>query len=89
MSATLKIRVSESNAAKEDEEKMATYYVNDNAQSNGDHEVHVSSCVWIPFITSKTRLGDYASCGPAVAKAKTIYPRSNGCATCSLACHTS
>ena len=61
---------------------MAQYYVNDKAQSgSGDHEVHVSSCRWIPHIVSKTRLGDYASCGPAVAKAKTIYPHSDGCET--------
>ncbi len=27
---------------------MANYYVNKNAQANGDHEVHKSGCSWIP-----------------------------------------
>lgn len=27
---------------------MARYYVNKYAQSNGDHEVHVSGCSWMP-----------------------------------------
>ena len=28
---------------------MAYYYVNKNAQSNGDHEVHKSGCSWMPL----------------------------------------
>ena len=66
---------------------MANYYVNTNAQPNGDHEVHESSCRYLP--TSKKYLGDYASCTPAVLEAKRTYPQSNGCATCSAGCHTS
>lgn len=67
---------------------MASYYVNDNAQSNGDHEVHVSTCTYFPLIKSKTYLGEHSSCVPAVAKAKTIYWQSNGCAYCCPACNT-
>ena len=68
---------------------MARYYVNDNAQSDsGDHEVHVAGCVWLPLIKSKTYLGDYLYCSTAVTKAKEIYPKSNGCLTCSPFCHT-
>lgn len=67
---------------------MAAYYVNDNAQPNGDHEVHVSGCYWCSIITSKTYLGDHFSCPGAVSKAKTIYWQSNGCAHCSPACNT-
>lgn len=68
---------------------MAKYYVNDNAQDNGDHEVHTTGCVWLAKIVSKTYLGDFQSCGPAVREAKRHYAKSNGCATCSPACHTS
>lgn len=67
---------------------MARYFVNDNAQNNGDHEVHVSSCPYFSRIISKTYLGDFMSCRPAVAAAKRIYPQSNGCWTCSRPCHT-
>jgi len=27
---------------------MASYYVNKNAQSNGDHEVHKDGCTFMP-----------------------------------------
>lgn len=61
---------------------MAAYYVNDNEQaSSGDHEVHVSTCSWVPLINSKTYLGDYSSCSGAVSKAKMIYPSSDAAPT--------
>jgi len=67
---------------------MADYYVNDAAQArSGDHEVHVSTCGWFQLIESKTSLGDYSSCSGAVAKAKTIYPSSDGCLHCCPDCH--
>lgn len=68
---------------------MANYYVNDNAQSNGDHEVHVDGCYYLPLIISKTYLGSFTACQPAVQQAKKTYPQSNGCAYCSPSCHTS
>ncbi|RYG87198.1 MAG: hypothetical protein EON59_08130 [Alphaproteobacteria bacterium] len=66
---------------------MASYYVNNRAQSNGDHEVHVSTCQWFP--SDRKYLGDYSSCSPAVTEAKKTYSTANGCATCCSACHTS
>lgn len=68
---------------------MTKYYVNDNAQSNGDHEVHTQECMWLKQAVSKTYLGEYSSCHGAVTKAKTIYRQSNGCKFCSPVCHTS
>ena len=65
---------------------MAEYYVNNNAQANGDHEVHITSCRYLP--SNKKYLGNFPTCGPAVTEAKKTYYRSNGCATCSPACHT-
>lgn len=66
---------------------MASYYVNNDAQSNGDHEVHVWSCLYMP--ANRTYLGEFADCGPAVATAKNYYWQSNGCYYCCPACHTS
>lgn len=66
---------------------MASYYVNNIAQSNGDHEVHVPSCNFFP--SNNTYLGEHASCVTAVAAAKKIYWQSNGCYWCSRSCHTS
>ena len=68
---------------------MAQYYVNDNAQNNGDHEVHKDGCPYLPMIVSKTPLGGHSNCDSAVTAAKKIYATSDGCATCSPECHTS
>lgn len=67
---------------------MARYYVNKNAQSNGDHEVHKSGCSFMPAPENRIYLGDFESCFPAVRKAKDHYDQVNGCYYCSKACHT-
>lgn len=68
---------------------MAAYFVNTNAQSNGDHEVHVASCSYLPTPQNCLPLGDFPSCHGAVAKAKLTYRESDGCAYCCPLCHTS
>jgi hypothetical protein len=68
---------------------MASYYVNKNAQNNGDHEVHVSGCQFMPIPEHKLYLGDFSNCRDAVREAKKHYYQSNGCYFCSLECHTS
>ena len=67
---------------------MASYYVNKNAQANGDHEVHRTGCIYLPHQENRLYLGEYSSCGPAVIEAKKHYRQSNGCYTCSRECHT-
>ncbi|MDE2676545.1 MAG: hypothetical protein OXI76_01420 [Gemmatimonadota bacterium] len=67
---------------------MTAYYVNNNAQSNGDHEVHKSGCYWLSLASNTSYLGEFSSCFPAVAKAKLTYPTANGCGHCSPACNT-
>lgn len=68
---------------------MPNYYVNRNAQSNGDNEVHEDACNQGAALPNRVALGYHASCVSAVAMAKRTYPRANGCAYCSPACHTS
>lgn len=67
---------------------MTKYYVNDNAQSNGDHEVHRDDCKELPAQSSRTYLGEFSTCKPAVEEAKKHYKQVNGCKICSNACHT-
>lgn len=67
---------------------MHNYYVNDNAQPNGDHEVHKGDCTYLPSVTNRTYLGQFATCAPAVTEARKHYSRSNGCYFCSRPCHT-
>ena len=72
-----------------EEPAIARYYVNDNAQSNGDHEVHRETCDYLPKQENRAYLGQFDSCRPAVSAAKKIHPQSNGCYWCSRECHTS
>lgn len=64
------------------------YHVNDNAQSSGDHEVHLQGCYWLGLATRTTALGYRSSCADAVRAARAKYRQCNGCATCSPECHT-
>ena len=64
------------------------YYVNKNAQSNGDHEVHTASCSRLPAEENRLYLGDFTYCTSAVTEAKKHFARCNGCYYCANACHT-
>lgn len=66
---------------------MARYFVNKNAQANGDHEVHREGCQWMPNPENRIYLGNFTSCGQAVSKAKSMYGKSDGCYHCSSPCH--
>lgn len=65
------------------------YYVNKKAQSNGDHEVHAETCSYLPDVTNREYLGEFASCKGAVDEAKRRgYSKADGCFFCSPDCHT-
>jgi hypothetical protein len=66
---------------------MAAYHVNTNAQSGGEHEVHLNTCERGAFPANRHPLGDHANCQSAVLTARTVYPTADGCAYCSPACH--
>lgn len=68
---------------------MDKYYVNKNAQANGDHEVHKQRCSYMPESYNRISLGEFSSCEPAVSAAKEHYSKADGCAFCCSACHTS
>lgn len=65
------------------------YFVNKNAQDNGDHEVHVTGCNWLPNESNREYLGLFNNCHDAVAEARRHYTQVNGCYYCSNDCHTS
>lgn len=65
---------------------MANYYVNNNAQSTGEREVHQENCRFLP--TQRTYLGNFSSCDQAMTAAKRHYSNVDGCKFCSPTCHT-
>ena len=64
---------------------MARYYVNNESQLNGDHEVHVQTCPYLP--ADSKYVGDYPNCFEAVKAAKKHFIWANGCPWCSRPCH--
>jgi hypothetical protein len=70
---------------------MANYYLNTQAQSNGDHEVHKEDCDYMPLASNRILVGSFNSCEAAVSTAKQKYSltRINGCYYCAEPCHTS
>lgn len=69
-------------------QKMLKFYVNLNAQLNGDHEVHHEYCIYLPTSLNRKLLGDFQTCREATKQAKLEYSLANGCKTCSRDCHT-
>lgn len=65
---------------------MDHYYVNENAQSTGEHEVHKKDCSYFP--SKNIHLGYFSNCQDAVKKAKEHYSNVDGCYHCCRPCHT-
>ncbi len=65
------------------------FYVNKNAQNNGDHEVHRATCSWLPTPENRQYLGEFWTSQEAVREAKKYYYRANGCYYCCPESHTS
>lgn len=66
---------------------MNHYYVNSQAQANGDHEVHKDACRYLPPAYHLVDLGWCGSDQEALVKAKQHYSRADGCAYCCPSIH--
>jgi len=66
---------------------MAYYYVNKNAQENGEHEVHTSACSYLPDSSNLISLGSFSNCADAVRKAGEYYSNVDGCYYCCRSCN--
>ncbi|WP_028586266.1 hypothetical protein [Desulfocurvus vexinensis] len=68
---------------------MPQYYVNRNAQENGDHEVHEETCPYLPAPANRIALGWHPSCHGAVLEARKHFAQVDGCYWCCNDCHRS
>jgi hypothetical protein len=64
------------------------YYVNKNAQSTGEHEIHVEGCWWLPDTKNLQYLGVFFRPEDALAEAKKYYSDVDGCEHCCPSIHT-
>ena len=67
---------------------MQHYYVNKQAQPNGEHEVHVPRCAYLPEGDNGLHLGSFTNCADAIRAAQAHYAKVNGCPVCCSDCHT-
>jgi len=67
---------------------MAEFYVEINAQTNGEHVVHRADCTQLPSKETIRYLGSIASCTSALKKAAESFRQVNGCPHCATTCHT-
>lgn len=65
------------------------FYVNSNAQPNGDHEVHRSGCSWLPSAENRVYLGCFSTSREAVNAAREYYRQVDGCCFCCPESHHS
>lgn len=68
---------------------MAEFYVELNAQSNGDHVVHISECSLLPSKDTMQYLGSISNTKSAVKKAaEVLRQQASGCSHCTGAYQT-
>jgi hypothetical protein len=68
---------------------MAEFYVEINAQSNGDHVVHTADCSLLPSKETVHYLGSISNTKSAVKKAAELLRLpANGCSHCTVAYQT-
>ncbi len=64
---------------------MAEFYIETNAQPNGDHIVHKASCSLLPAKDAIHYLGSIASATSAIKRAAESFKQVNGCPQCATA----
>ncbi len=66
---------------------MARYYVNRNAQSTGEHEVHKEGCYRMPEPQNRRYLGYFSNAKEAVRVARIFFNNVDGCYYCASEAH--
>ncbi len=58
------------------------YYVNQNAQPSGEHEVHAENCAFLPSAENRIYLGYFSNGREAIKEARKHYSNVDGCFYC-------
>lgn len=64
------------------------YYINKNAQSSGEHEIHKRDCAWLPENQNCQYLGYFDSFIEAKKEALKYFKNIDGCFYCCKTDHT-
>lgn len=74
----------------EREVRVMNYIYNRNTDSKGNHEVHTTTCSYVPQSSNQVKIvGNFDSCKEAIKEAKLQSGKTNfdGCYYCSRPCH--
>lgn len=65
------------------------YLFNSQADDKGRHEVHISTCSYLPSYQNQQNLGYHGDCHSAIASAKSLDSSKyyDGCFWCCRECH--
>jgi hypothetical protein len=63
------------------------FYINTRPQTNGEHEVHTATCMFLPHENRREDLGEHYSCSDAIESAEEQFEKVNGCFFCARLCH--
>ena len=68
---------------------MNHYYLNRDTMGNPNHnhEVHKSTCRYLPSALNRVYLGYFSSCAEAMKVAKLYYNNVDACVFCCPECH--
>jgi hypothetical protein len=61
---------------------MSHFFINNHAQDDGSHEVHMLGCTRMP--SDKRYLGNYYSVSEALIEARKEFWQSSGCERCAI-----
>ena len=66
---------------------MEYYYLNQNAQPTGEHEIHKASCKFLTHMSNCIKLGYFYRAYDALIAARKYYNNVDGCYYCSPEIH--
>jgi hypothetical protein len=61
---------------------MNKYYLENDENTNGEHEIHMISCNYKSKIDNLIFIGLFTECKYALLEAQEIFKRVNGCSFC-------
>ena len=67
---------------------MNFYHVSKESKNNGEHEIHKSTCSFLPVSEKRIFLGFLSSCNEAIAEAKKHFEEVNPCYYCCFEYHS-
>ncbi|MES9961686.1 MAG: hypothetical protein ABW089_14745 [Sedimenticola sp.] len=67
---------------------MEKYYLSTAPQQNGEYDLHVGTCNFLPAMKERIFVGEFSNFNTAMKEARKRFKPVNGCYWCLRECHT-